>query len=122
MKLIKGCIYAALAMCAFATSAEAAVLRVVVVETSDVAAYTAELGKIRAGIARIGGKETLRFWRARFAGPNAGQLVVSIEYADMATYAAEDAKMRADADLSATLKGLDKIRKVVSDSIYDEVK
>lgn len=122
MKLINSCICAALAACAFASGAEAAVMRVVVVETSDVAAYTTELGKIRAGIARIGGKETLRFWRARFAGPNAGQLVVSIEYADMAAYVAEDTKMRADADLAAVLKGLDKIRKVVSDSIYDEVK
>jgi len=122
MKLINSCICAALAVCAFASGAQAAVMRVVVVETSDMAAYTTELGKIRAGIARIGGKETLRFWRARFAGPNAGQLVVSIEYADMAAYVAEDTKMRADADLAALLKGLDRIRKVVSDSIYDEVK
>ncbi len=122
MKLINSCICAALVACAFASGADAAVMRVVVVETSDVAAYTTELGKIRAGIARLGGKETLRFWRARFAGPNAGQLVVSIEYADMAAYVAEDTKMRADPDQAALLKGLDKIRKVVSDSIYDEVK
>jgi hypothetical protein len=122
MKRLSSCLLAACALFACASGAEAAVMRVIVVETSDVAAYMKELDKVRAGLARIGNKETLRFWRARFAGPNAGQLVVSIEYADMAAYAADDTKMKADADLSALLKGLDKIRKITSDSIYDEMK
>lgn len=122
MKRFSTCLIALLAMLVFASSAHATVLRVIVVESSDVAAYTKELEKIRAGIARIGGKEVLRFWRARFAGQNAGQLVVSVEYPDLAYFAAEDAKMRADAELAAMLKDLDRIRKIVSDSLYDEVK
>lgn len=48
-------------------------------------------------------------------------MIVSIEFADMATLAAEEAKAMADPEYRAWLTGLDKIRKVVSDSTYDEL-
>jgi hypothetical protein len=107
---------------ALTATAEATVLRVVVVETTDMAAYAGELAKIRAAMTRLGSKSTVRVWRARFAGPNAGAVVVSVEYPDMAAFAAEDAKVQADAEYAALIKGLDRVRKIVSDSLYEELK
>lgn len=102
--------------------AQATVLRVVVVQTNDAAAYLKDLEAIRGHNARLGSKSVLRAWRARFAGEDAGSIVVAIEYADMAAFAAEDARMRADAELSALLKAMDGRRKIVSDSLYEELK
>jgi hypothetical protein len=113
---------ATLGLFTFATGAEATVLRVVVVQATDAAAYMTELGKIRATLTRLGSKSTVRVWRARFAGPDAGAIVVSIEYPDMATFAAEDAKVQSDPEYTSLLKGLDRVRKIVSDSLYEEVK
>jgi hypothetical protein len=47
---------------------------------------------------------------------------VALEYPDMATFAAEDAKAMADPEYRALLKGLDRLRKIVSDSLYEEIK
>ncbi len=113
---------AAAALVCFAAAAEATVLRVVVVETTDAAAYVKELQRGQAMMKQAGLTGQIRAWRARFAGAEAGAVVVSVEYADMATYAAEDKKMAADPEISAWLKGLDKVRKIVSDSMYDELK
>jgi hypothetical protein len=113
---------ATLGLFAFVASAEATVLRVVVVETTDAATYMSELAKIRAALTRLGSKSTMRAWRARFAGPNAGAVIVSIEYPDMASFAADDAKTQADAEYSSLIKGLDRVRKITSDSLYEELK
>ena len=51
-----------------------------------------------------------------------GTMGVVIEYADMNTFAAEDTKLRGDAEFQALQRDLDKTRKIVSDSIYDEMK
>lgn len=106
---------------AMVASAQAEVSRVVVAETSNVAAYLKEMDKVRALLKRVGSDASVRVWRARFAGPNAGSLVVTIEYADMATFAADDAKMRADAEYDGLIKGLDAIRTIESDSLYEEL-
>ena len=71
---------------------------------------------------RMGIKSSVRAWQARFAGPNAGSIVVAVEYADMAAFAAADARIAKDAEYQATLKGMGKIRKIVSDSLYEELK
>ena len=105
-----------------ASSAEATVLRVVVVETNDVAAYMGQLNTLRASLQRLGSKSTVRAWRARFAGPNAGSIVVAVEYADMASFAAEDSMIAKDAEYQATLKSMSQVRKIVSDSLYEELK
>ena len=63
---------------------------------------------------------TVRVWKARFAGPNAGTLVVSIEYPNLAALAKNDEAMRSNADLTAAMKRIGAIRKIVSDSIYEE--
>ena len=105
-----------------ASSAEATVLRVVVVETNDVAAYMGQLNTLKASLQRLGSKSTVRAWRARFAGPNAGSIVVAVEYADMASFAAEDSMIAKDAEYQATLKSMSQVRKIVSDSLYEELK
>jgi hypothetical protein len=105
-----------------ASSAEATVLRVVVVETNDVAAYMGQLNTLKASLQRLGSKSTIRAWRARFAGPNAGSVVVAVEYADMASFAAEDSMIAKDAEYQATLKSMSQVRKIVSDSLYEELK
>jgi hypothetical protein len=122
---MKKLILAAAAMLGLFTlvaSAEATVLRVVVVEASDSTAYMGDLAKIRAALTRLGSKSTMRVWRARFAGPNAGAIIVSIEYPDMATFAAEDVKIQNDTEYQSLIKGLDRVRKIVSDSLYEEMK
>jgi hypothetical protein len=107
---------------ALVSSAEATVLRVVVIETNDVAAYMGHLNTLKASMQRIGSKSTVRAWRARFAGPNSGSIVVAVEYADMATFAADDAMIAKDAEYQATLKSMSQMRKIVSDSLYEELK
>jgi len=117
-----GTFAAAVLFSMLAVSAEAAVLRVVVVQTSDPGAYAQEIEKGRALLERAGSVAKVRVWRGRFAGPEAGKVVVSIEFPDMASFASDDKKMAADADYQAWLKGLDKLRTVVSDSLYEELR
>lgn len=105
-----------------ASVARATVLRVVVVQTEDAAAYEKQIEQGQALLKKLGSTTIIRVWRARFAGEHAGSVVVSIEYPDMVTFANEDKKVAADADYQAWLKGLSKIRKVVSDSLYEELR
>jgi hypothetical protein len=123
MKSKLSLLVALLLACSFLTpAAQATVLRVVNVQTDDVGAYVKELERGQALLKKMGATAILRVWRARYAGPEAGSVVVSIEYPDLVTFANEDKKVSADADYQAWLKGLQKIRKVVSDSLYEEMK
>ena len=99
-------------------AAEPVVLRVVVVQTEQPDVYLAEIERGRALLKRIGNVSALRVWRARFAGPDAGTIVVSVEYPSLAAFAADDARAAASPEVQAWLRGLEKIRKVVSDSLY----
>ena len=103
MKRLTVILAAMVGLFVLANSAEASVLRVVVVETNDVAAYMGQLNTLRASLQRLGSKSTVRAWRARFAGPNAGSVVVAVEYADMTTFAAEDAMIAKDRALPASI-------------------
>lgn len=103
-------------------TAQADVMRVVVSEVSDAPAYLKALDKIRAGLKRLGSKATIHGYRARFAGPNAGHVVVTVDYADMAAFAADDSKMGNDAEMQATLKEMGQYRKIISDSLYEDLK
>ncbi len=112
-----------LLVCAASSAAfaqKATVLRVVVVKTDDPAAYAQEIEKGRQVMKGIGIQAQTRVWQARFAGPEAGAVVVSIEYPNMAAFADAVAKTNASSEYQAWLKGLDKVRKIVSDSIYTE--
>jgi len=120
-KIVPG-LAAAVLFSMFAAAAQASVLRVVVVETSDMKAYVQEIEKGKALLQRIGSPAKIRVWRARFAGPDAGKVIVSVEWADMVTFANDDKKTAADGDYQAWLKGLDRLRKVLSDNLYEEQK
>ena len=122
MKTLSMVFAVVLGLLAMAGGAQAAVMRVVVVQTTDVAAYTKELAQVQAHMTRLGGTATIRAWRARFAGSDTGSIVVSVEYKDMAEFAAIDAKLRDDAANVATMKNMDAIRTIISDSLYDELK
>ena len=102
-------------------AADQTVLRVLVVETDDVEAYAQEIEKGRTLLTKLGAQVTIRLWQGTVAGENTGAVVVSIEYASLAAFADVSAKAEADAEFSAWVKGLDKIRTVVSDSLYREV-
>jgi hypothetical protein len=106
----------------FVGAANASTLRVVVVQTSDVAAYMKGLQDGQALLKSKGSSGQIRAWIARYAGPESGSIVVSVEYPSLEALAKDDAMMRNDADLRAWLQGLAKIRKIVSDSIYEELK
>ena len=115
------CLAATLAVVLFGgIAAEAATLRVVVVQTSDAAGYVKALEQGKALMKAKGSPAILRVWKARFAGTDAGAVVVSVEYPNFETFAKEDARMASDAELRSWLQGLDKFRKIVSDSIYEE--
>jgi uncharacterized protein YbjT (DUF2867 family) len=112
-----------LLVCAASSAAFAqkgTVLRVVVVKTENPAAYAQEIEKGRQIMKGLGIAATIRVWQARFAGPDAGAVVASIEYPSMTALAEADAKLNASSDYQAWIKNLDKVRKIVSDSIYTE--
>ncbi len=103
-------------------AADAPVQRVIVVQTDDVEGYLKELENARAITRRLQGTGVIRAWRARFAGLDAGAIVVSIEYPSLMAMARDDAKAQADPEERALLARLAKMRKIVSDSLYDELK
>lgn len=116
------CLAVMLVLCLFGgIVAQAATLRVVVVETPDTDAYVKALEKGLALLKSKGGTGTTRVWKARFAGDDAGAIVVSVEYASLEALAKDDAMMATDPELRAWLQSLDKLRKIVSDSIYTEL-
>ena len=101
---------------------DAPVLRVVVVQTDNPDAYVKEIEKGRAIMKRLEVTGTTRVWKAKFAGQDAGHVVVSVEYSSLASLAKDDEKTTADPAYQAWLKDLDKMRKIVSDSLYTESK
>jgi hypothetical protein len=103
-------------------AADTAVQRVIVVQTDDVNAYLKELDAARAITKRLGGTSVIRVWRARFAGDSAGSIVVTIEYASMMAYAREEEKAQSDPEEQALLARLAKMRRILSDSLYTELK
>ena len=110
-----------LAFSLLASVAHATVLRVIMVQTDDPAAYVKQIEQGQALLKKMGSTTTIRVWQARYAGSNAGAVVVSIEYPDWVAFATEGQKLAADAEYQTWLKGLSKVRKIVSDSLYEEL-
>jgi len=104
-----------------ASAQKTTVVRVVVVNTDNPTAYAQALEEGKAIMKKAGINETIHVYQATYAGPNAGSIAVSIEYPSMVALAEAEAKLRADKDYVAWIKGLDKIRTIVSDSIYREL-
>jgi hypothetical protein len=98
-----------------------AVMRVIMVKTDHVAEYVQELEKGKEILRRIGSPAQLRVWQTKFAGEDAGTVMVQIEYPSLTAYAADDVRVGANEEYQTWLKGLDKIRKIVSDSLYREL-
>jgi hypothetical protein len=116
-------VVALLFVCAASSAAfaqKATVVRVVVVKTDNPAAYAQEIEKGRQIMKGLGVQATTRVFQARFAGPEAGAVVVSIEYPSMDAFADAYKKTSASSDYQNWLKDLDKVRKIVSDSLYTE--
>lgn len=121
MKATSMFLAALLGLFAWAGNAEAVVLRVVIIQTSDQAAYLEQIAQIKAHYKRMGSTANVRVWRARFAGSETGAIAVAVEYKDMADFAATDAKANADEGMQATMKALSGLRTVLSDSLYEEL-
>ena len=98
------------------------VLRVLVVKSENPEAYLKEIDRGRELLKKLGTTATIRVWRARFAGEHAGSIVVSVEYPSMASMAKDEAAIEANPEYIAWYKSLDKVRTVVSDSLYTEMK
>ena len=112
-----------LSMSAPLLAQDAPVLRVIVVQTDNPSAYIKEVLETgRAHLKRLQSTGNLRVWKAKYAGRDAGSIVVAIEYASLAALAEDDKKAAADPALGAWVRGLDKMRKIVSDSLYSESK
>ena len=112
-----------LSMSAPLLAQDAPVLRVIVVQSDNPSAYVKEvLGTGLAHQKRVQSTGNLRVWRAKYTGRDAGSIVVAIEYPSLAALAEDDKKVAADPAFSAWVRGLDKIRKIVSDSLYSESK
>jgi len=101
--------------------AQATVLQVVAVKTSDAAAYTREIMKMKAVMERLGSNSKLRIWQARYAGTDSGTVFVSIEYADLETFARDNAKASADPEFQKLQAGLAGLRTMISNSIFEEL-
>jgi hypothetical protein len=114
---------ATLALCLAGTAFAASTvwMRVITVKTDNVGAYMQQLENGRAMLKRLGLGTQLRVFRATYAGPNAGSIVVTQEYASLAALADAQAKEAADADFTAWVKNLDNIRTITSDSLYREL-
>jgi hypothetical protein len=97
-------LFAIFLLCAASSAAfaqKATVLRVVVVKTDNTTAYAQEIEKGRQIMKSLGITAQTRVWQARFL-------------------ADAYAKTNASSDYQNWIKDLDKIRKIVSDSLYTE--
>lgn len=103
-------------------AADEVVLRVLVVRSDDSAGYLKELEKGKALMKKLGASAVIRVWRARFAGDSAGTIVVAVEYPSLAVMAKDETTLNADPDYQTWFKGIGKLRTVVSDSLYTEMK
>jgi hypothetical protein len=97
------------------------VIRVVGVETNDVAAYVQQIARGQVILRRLNSPGTIRVLTAAYAGPNAGNVIVTIEYASMIELAEDEARGLADEGYRNWLAGLASIRTIVSVSIYRDI-
>ena len=122
-KFVLAAVTIVLCMAAPLRAQDAPVMRVIVVQTDNPSAYMKEVLETgRAHMKRLESSGNLRIWKAKYAGSDAGSVIVAIEYPSLTALAADDKKSAADPALGAWVRGLDKLRKIVSDSLYSEAK
>jgi TRAP-type C4-dicarboxylate transport system substrate-binding protein len=110
-----------LGMSTAAMAQKTTVLRVVIVKTDNPAAYAQALEAGKEIMKKLGLSVQVHVYQASYAGPETGSVAASIEFASMQALADGEAKLRADKDYQAWIKSLDKLRTIVSDSIYREL-
>lgn len=112
----------ALSFSTVAAADEGSTLRVVSVETNDVAAYVDQLQKGKKLIQAVDENFIINAWQATFAGDDAGTVVVSVIYPGaFSNFAAAWEKLMANPEVAAWLAGLSGLRTIVSDSVYREL-
>ena len=112
-----------LSMSAPLLAADAPVMRVIVVQTDNPGAYIKEVLETgQAHLRRLGSIGHLRAWKAKYTGRDAGSVVIAIEFPSLSALAEDEKRTAGDPALGAWIKDLDKIRKIVSDSLYVESK
>src|ERR1017187_6422782 len=62
---------------------------------------------------------TLRVWRATYAGPDTGTIVLSAERPNLAAVATISDSVKKNQEIAAEMKKINGMRKIVSDSLYD---
>ena len=101
---------------------EHSTLRVIAIDTDDVAAYTGQLKEGSALIKKVSPKMTMRAWQATFAGDGTGAVIVGLEHpGSLADFATAWEKIQKDPAVSKWLSGLSGLRTIVSDSLYNEL-
>jgi hypothetical protein len=102
-------------------AADSTVLRVLVVQAPDVAAYIKEVQNLTALYKKLGQQVTIRAWRATYAGPDTGAIIVSIEVPNLAALAKLNDTVQTNQDVGAEMKKIVGLRHVVSDSLYESL-
>lgn len=116
------CAIIALALASTAAFSAPATMRVIVVQTNDIKSYRHEVETLQGEFNKAGLAVKLRVWRATFAGPDTGTIIVSVEVPDLATLAkAAEAGNQPNSAIGATMHRIEAIRKIVSDSLYEEL-
>lgn len=120
-------VFASLACCfIFIFSAMASwadpVIRVLVVKTDNPAAYAKELDTGRAILKKLKTTGEIRAWRASFAGPDTGMVVVTVEWKSLADLAADSKKIDNSKEMREWIAGLSSVRTILSDSLFNELK
>ena len=121
-KILLGVVTAAGLAFAAGSASAATIARVISVQVTDLKAYTHEVDVLQGQLKKAGAAVTIRIWRARFAGSETGTLIVAIEMPDLATLAKVDELQKSNAEIAGTMQKIGALRKIVSDSLYDEVK
>ena len=111
-----------LALVSAAALPASTVLRVIAIQTSDIKTYRHEVDTLQGEFKKEGLPVTLRVWRATYAGPDTGTIIVTVEVPDIGTLAKiEEAVTKPNSALGATMKRIEAIRKIASDSLYEEL-
>jgi hypothetical protein len=108
-------------LASMSAAADSSVLRVLVVQATDVPAYVHEVETLQALYKKLGQQVTIRAWRATFAGPDTGAIIVSVEVPNLAGLVKLTDAIRTNPEVAAEMKKIGAMRHVVSDSLYDSL-
>ena len=120
-RILLGCVLLAVTYSASMPVWADGIVRIVVIEADDPSRYVTEVEKGKAILRRLEAKVDISVLQAKFAGSDTGTLLTVMKFADLNELAEDSAKMANDAEYQEWHAGLDKIRNIVSDSLYRQV-